>query len=102
MDGVVIVFSLTDPKSFQGAFDWFKEIREVSGCPIILIGNKADLVGEMQIPDHILTTLKMDYGMHCFKTSAVSGENVEEAFDLIIQLAYDSKSFDQPKERIRL
>ena len=26
LDGVVIVFSLTDPKSFQGAFDWFKEI----------------------------------------------------------------------------
>ena len=96
----MIVFSLTDPKSFQRAFDWFKEIREVSSCPIILVGNKADLVDEVKIPGHILTTLNRDFGIHCFKTSAVSGENVESAFDLIIQLAFDSKSFDRKKGRI--
>lgn len=43
-DGVIIVFDITSKKSFYGAIQWIKELKNVNETSIIiLVGNKNDL-----------------------------------------------------------
>ena len=43
-DAFVVVFSMTDAKSLEGAMRWIKQIQEVKEQPpLIMVGNKAEL-----------------------------------------------------------
>ena len=44
-DGVMIIFDLTDAKTFESVKNWIDSIKENAeeGVPIILLGNKMDL-----------------------------------------------------------
>ena len=50
-DAYIVVYSLTDKSSFQTATDLLKTIRsnEHHNYPIILVGNKSDLVRKRSI-----------------------------------------------------
>ncbi len=77
----LIVFSLTDPESYKNTTNWFNDLRTyLKDIPIILIANKADLedqkVSDKEIEEK-LKELKLD---KYYKTSAKTGNNVEEAF----------------------
>lgn len=46
--GIVVVYSITDEKSFQRVSHWMEQIKETApeNIQVVLIGNKADLEEE--------------------------------------------------------
>ena len=87
----IIVFSMEDNnfgiESFKHTAQWLKEIKKFCGdIPVVLIGNKADLVDENTLSNEkILKFVKKNNlkGFYC--TSAKTGQNVEDAFRIIIK-----------------
>lgn len=49
--GIIMVFDLTDTKSFQNLHNWLKELQTFgeSTAVILLVGNKSDLVQEREV-----------------------------------------------------
>jgi len=83
-EAVILIFDLTNPKTFESITQWFKDIEEnliidhkLIGC---IFGNKSDLATERKIGNNeaqkLASQLKLDY----FETSALTGRNVENAF----------------------
>ncbi|MFX1599865.1 MAG: GTP-binding protein [Promethearchaeota archaeon] len=104
-----IVFDLTDRKSFESVKEWFKELDDFIGgreIPIIIIGNKTDLKDQRAISYEegvkLVSVLsdKPNLKISYIETSALTGENVEDAFTLIAY-HYISKSKEDEEERVK-
>ena len=87
----IIVFSLEEndfgKKSLKHIEKWNKEIKKFCGdIPVILFGNKVDLVDESNINDEKISKF-IDKGIYIeyFRTSAKTGQNVKKAFSRIIK-----------------
>lgn len=94
--GAILVFDRTRPTSFENIPNWLNELKKHSSrgkVPIIILGNKADLVKsadpETIVPDDevkkFVEQLNEEYADEKFNiiylnTSAKTGLNVEEAF----------------------
>jgi small GTP-binding protein len=84
--GALLVFDTTRKSTWLELPKWIKETEDALGerIPIILLANKVDLVehrvitremGEQFVSEHNLTSY--------LETSALSGQNVEEAFSIL-------------------
>ncbi|HMQ47460.1 MAG TPA: Rab family GTPase [Saprospiraceae bacterium] len=72
---VIYVFDLSRPSTFENMeSDLFFLGNILPACPIKVVGNKKDLIQEVQL-ESIATTISVDYF-----TSAKTGENVEKLF----------------------
>ena len=102
-----IVFDLTNRESFDNVIIWHQELRSFvpdEDVPIVIVGNKTDLKEERQVyyqeGVRLANTLsenekvKLSY----IETSALTGENVEDAFNLI-SYHYVMKSKEIEDER---
>jgi len=88
-----IVFDLANEESFKNVKNWYKELQSFIGnrdIPIILVGNKSDLVNERKVEYQESIKLVNEFinefsskDFSYIETSALSGENVEDAFSLI-------------------
>ena len=105
-----IVFDLTNKESFEHVRDWYNELTDFIGgreIPFILIGNKSDLKDQRVVSYQEgvglvnelsqKSTIKVSY----LETSALTGENVEDAFTLIAY-HYISKSKEEEEKRVKL
>ena len=54
--------------------------RAPPGCDIVLCGNKSDLDNDRVVSSDEEKELSDEYGVHFFKTSALTGSNVETMF----------------------
>ena len=93
--GVLIVCDLTSRSSFESLMNsWLPEIK--SGCdqdiPIILVGNKSDLLDQQEVNYYELQDFAGSQGLSCVFTSAKTGKNVEEAFSQLVQLVASKTS----------
>ncbi|MBY8985144.1 MAG: GTP-binding protein [Candidatus Lokiarchaeota archaeon] len=80
-NGALIIFDLTDKKSFDKLNEWIDSFREARGDqPIVLIGNKADLGNQRKITDKEASNYAKDNNIELMLTSAKTGQNVEESF----------------------
>jgi small GTP-binding protein len=104
-----IVFDLTNKESFESVKEWFKELEDFIGgreIPIIIIGNKSDLKDQrvVQYEDGVKLVTELSYKPNLkisyIETSALTGENVEDAFTLIAY-HYISKSKEDEEERVK-
>ena len=105
-----IVFDLTNKQTFENIKEWYKELEDfIEGreIPLIIIGNKMDLVDERVVSyqDGVklvneLTT-KPNIKISYIETSALTGENVEDAFTLIAY-HYISKSKEDEEEKLKI
>lgn len=74
--GVMYVFDCTRPETFENlSEDIFLFRKEIPNAPLIVLGNKSDLLEESSI-EKIKASIKSEF----LFTSAKTGENVEEAF----------------------
>lgn len=86
----IIVFSHTDENSFDNIVEWHEDIKKYTGeLPIVLFGNKTDLVDEQDLDDDkIQQVVKERDFLGYYKTSARTGQGVFEAFQAIIKNLY--------------
>jgi len=88
---IVIVFSVTDKKTFEDVKIWYNEAIEKSSAIIFLVGNKTDLVEERVISKEEGENLATYYEMGgYFETSCFTGDNVDETFLRIAQITSTS------------
>ncbi len=80
--GALIVYDITRPETLQALSDyWIPRLYEAVGkIPIILVGNKVDLIERRKPYEEEAKELCSDFGTECYLSSAKSGENVEKIF----------------------
>ena len=100
LNGLFLVYDLTDKSSFDKLDQWLKQAEESidrEKVPIILLGNKKDLEGRV-----ITYEEGKNYGMSnnlpFMETSAKNNENVEEAFNALIDKCIEINSYDEVKD----
>ena len=87
----IIVFSHTDEESFNKIPEWHDDIKShVGDLPIVLFGNKIDLVEDGNAEDAKIQKILKEKGfLGYYKTSAKTGTGVYEAFQAIIKNLYN-------------
>eukprot|EP01097_Dermamoeba_algensis_P011511 TRINITY_DN8930_c0_g1_i1.p1 TRINITY_DN8930_c0_g1~~TRINITY_DN8930_c0_g1_i1.p1 ORF type:complete len:456 (+),score=109.87 TRINITY_DN8930_c0_g1_i1:282-1649(+) len=88
-NGVVLVYDITKMKSFTSLADyWMKEIvesnNESSKLQVILVGNKADLEKDRQVPKSRGEQLAKEMKAAFLETSAMTNSNIFVAFETLI------------------
>ncbi|RUS23378.1 RAB8B, member ras oncogene family, isoform CRA_d [Endogone sp. FLAS-F59071] len=88
--GILLVYDVTDEKSFQNVRNWFSNIEQHAsdGVNKILIGNKCDMLDKKVISKEHGQLLAEELQVSFMETSAKSNIGVEEAF---FSLARDIK-----------
>lgn len=81
-DAALIVFDVTQMDSFDEVMIWHATITNYlkATIPILLVGNKIDLLDERVVPSSLAIDLAKQQDFLYIETSAKTGENVDEAF----------------------
>lgn len=105
-EAAFIVFDLTRRDSFENVKSWHKETSELieeKDIPIVVIGNKSDLSEQRLISteegEELAKSLS-ENGSSYIETSALTGNNVKDAFELIAY-HYIVKSKKKEKDRTK-
>ena len=84
-EAVVLIFDLTNRKSFESILNWYKDIKknvipyqgELVG---FILGNKEDLFDERKVKFEEAMKLVDKFNLEYIETSALTGKNVEKSF----------------------
>ncbi|MFW9875937.1 MAG: Rab family GTPase [Candidatus Thorarchaeota archaeon] len=95
-DAVFLVFDLTRVESFNSIPKWYSDIQGQLGERSedligYIIGNKNDLKDERAITTEMMSHLSSRLNLESTETSALLGENVNDAFAAIATLLYNSR-----------
>lgn len=102
-----LVFDLTNRNSFDNVKNWYEELKLFTpgeDIPIVIVGNKNDLTEERKVLYQEGAKLANNLSkrekikLSYIETSALNGNNVEDAFDLI-SYHYVMKSKEIEEER---
>ena len=93
---------MTDIESFYAVESWLAEVEKRGSKDVVklLIGNKADLAGDRKVSYEQGLELAKQWDMKFLESSAKSGTNVQECFQLLTQ-EVDQKVMQYGKERAR-
>jgi small GTP-binding protein len=81
-EGALFVCDLTRFQTFENLPEWIKDFEAMCGkVPIVLLGNKADLLDSAQFGESELSALAARYSAKAYLTSAKTGANVERSFN---------------------
>ncbi len=88
--GALLVFDVTEPRTFMTLQNWYNDFRNVvpQGA-IILIGNKVDLEESRQVPAEAAQMLQNWWKIPYIETSAANATGVAGAFVLIAENALE-------------
>ena len=83
--GVIIVYDVSDKKTFGHIKDWIEDINKYTDSnPIkLIVGNKCDLVNEKQVTEEDKNLLKKQTGIDIIETSAKNSFKITEAMEMI-------------------
>ncbi len=85
--GALLLFDMTRMSSLDSLQEWVSEIlrKQNPALPILVCGTKADLVDERSVPrDMAVSIAKSLNGFGYVELSAKTGQNVELAFELLV------------------
>ena len=96
--GGLFMYDITNYSSIAHIDDWLtvirKEIRDEDQFPIIVVGGKADLAEDREVPAEEGIKIARSRGVDGFiECSSKSGENVEKAFEALTGLMLNSPKF---------
>ncbi len=79
--GILAVADVTRRATLFGLDDWIEGIESISGeIPIFIVANKSDLGEESEVEEREIAEVAEAYASGFLRTSAKTGDNVEEAF----------------------
>lgn len=105
--GVIVVYDVTDKDSFDNVRRWMTEIDNncdtgnSSGNSVnrILVGNKCDLINEIQVSKEDGDQMSDQFRVPHFWTSAKENNSVNAMFQKLTEMAYNTQMHrDQSKE----
>jgi small GTP-binding protein len=80
----ILVYDVTNRKSFENLKNWHNEIKKVSpNISLILVGNKIDLEENREVESQEGNILADNLGLSYIETSAKTGENINDAFKML-------------------
>lgn len=84
--GIVLVYDVTDRKSFENLNYWINRIKEKgeSEAQIIMIGNKIDMINEILVDQEQATSLAKQHEIPYFQTSAKDATNIDMAIKTLL------------------
>jgi len=83
--GALIVFDVTNPSSYSNIYRWLTDMDSQAASAIkLIVGNKCDLDEARMITRGQAQKLADEVGCHYMEASAMTGHNVEEAFQSTI------------------
>ncbi|XP_020379260.1 GTP-binding protein RAD isoform X2 [Rhincodon typus] len=100
-DAYIIVYSVTDRASFEKASELriqLRRVRQAEDIPIILVGNKSDLVRSREVSVEEGRSCAVVFNCKFIETSAALQHNVRDLFEGIIRqirLRRDSKEANE-------
>ena len=102
-DSCVLVYDITDEKSFKSLENWMEEFlaqagpRNPSTFPFIVLGNKADLAStRRQVQESVATAWCKSKNIKHFETSAKEAIHVDQAFQTIAKTALAQDANQEP------
>lgn len=80
--GVILVFDITDRKSFDQLPRWLRDARTEADphCSVILVGNKSDLSSSRVVSKEEAEDFARSHELCYIETSAAENSNIEEVF----------------------
>lgn len=99
-EGAVIVFDVTDTKSFNNLQYWSEYIysqlslEKESSFPLLVLANKIDSSAKRTVEESLASSWAKQRGFFYFETSARDNLNIEKAFKMLIEatLKYTCKA----------
>lgn len=86
-NGIFIVVDRTREDTLDAVEMWYKDMKkslpDIDKRPVVIIGNKSDMVNDLKVSTTDLKNKAQEYGFHFIETSAKTGENVLDAFNYI-------------------
>ncbi|MCL7032629.1 hypothetical protein MKW94_021013, partial [Papaver nudicaule] len=88
--GAMLVYDITKRHSFDNVARWVLELQTHADKSIVirLIGNKADLSDRREVPIEDAVDYAQQKGLFFSETSALKGDNVENAFFKLLEEIY--------------
>lgn len=92
-DAILLVFDLTDEKTFQNLEAWMEDVRLYAQrhVEIMLLGNKVDLNDDRVVEYRDAKAYADKNNFQYFETSAKTKINVDKAFTKLTQTVYATK-----------
>jgi Ras-related protein Rab-11A len=80
--GAMLVYDVTRRATFRNVARWVAELRAHAdkSIVVVLVGNKADLAARREVEVDEAEAFAEEQGLFFFEASALSGDNVEQAF----------------------
>jgi small GTP-binding protein len=80
-DGFVVVYDITNEKSFEDISNWIEQIKELASSDnnYIIMGNKCDLEDDREVDKEKGEDLSKKYNCQFFEASAQNGKNIENS-----------------------
>ena len=102
--GGIIVYDVTNRSTFQSVSYWIEEIQQKaqSGVAIVIVGNKSDIEEQRQISAEEGKQFAESCSLPWFETSAKSGVNVEQAFEVLMDNIYCSNLLNTSTTSLKL
>jgi Ras-related protein Rab-5C len=89
----LVVYDITDKKSFTKGQDWVNELKQQCGPNLIisLVGNKVDLEAEREVDRKVALQYANDNGLLHIETSAKANINVSVLFEEVAKLLVEGR-----------
>jgi small GTP-binding protein len=102
-DACVLVYDITDEKSFATCKSWYHELRKIAENHIIvyLIGNKADLEKKRDVNKLEVDEYAQHYGMRHYLISAKLNEGVDDFFNQLMLDLYNQRLEENRKNDVQ-
>ena len=88
--GAFIVYDITRKATFESVDKWLNDLRVTADkkLSVIIIGNKCDLENQREVNKEQGEEKAKSNGIAFMETSALSGENIEKAFEKMVNEVY--------------
>ena len=94
-DGILLGFDLTNKDTFNKVNYWIGQIEDNKNkdypISLVLFGNKCDKKEQIVVNEDDIASMKRQYNLEFFATSAKDGTNVQEAFEYLIKKTLKAK-----------
>ena len=101
--GAFVVYDITRKGTFESVDKWVSDLKATADKKItlLLLGNKCDLEDQRQISKDQAEQKAKSFEVAFLETSALSGENLEKAFEMLVNEVYKKCHLDMEDEEDR-